>query len=50
LSFRALDPHGVEVLLWGVGGALFGAALAIGWSLTLQHEATSPEGEGAEGP
>jgi HEAT repeat protein len=33
LAWGYLDPHGAEVLRWGVGGALFAAALAAGWGI-----------------
>lgn len=29
-----LQPHALEVLLWALGGAILGAALATGWSLS----------------
>jgi hypothetical protein len=34
LSIGRIQPHEVEVLLWGSGGAVFGAALAIGWHIS----------------
>jgi hypothetical protein len=35
LTFGILEPLWVEALLWGVGGALLGAMLAVGWYVTL---------------
>ncbi len=34
LSIGRVEPHWIEVILWGLGGFLFGLALATGWSLT----------------
>lgn len=31
LSFGNVEPHIVEVALWGLGGAILGAALSFGW-------------------
>ena len=34
LAWGSMDPRWAEVLLWGYGGAIFAAALAIGWSVS----------------
>ncbi len=35
LTFAILEPLWPEALLWGVGGAILGAMLAVGWYVTL---------------
>lgn len=35
LTFGILEPLWAEALLWGVGGAILGAMLAVGWYITL---------------
>jgi uncharacterized membrane protein len=34
LAWGYVDPRWAEVLRWGLGGAIFAAALAIGWSVS----------------
>jgi hypothetical protein len=40
-AWRAIDPRGAELVRWGIGGAIFGVAVAIGWRASPGHE--SPE-------
>jgi hypothetical protein len=30
-AWHAVEPHWAELVRWGIGGAIFGAAIAVGW-------------------